>query len=250
MIMEKEKILIVEDEIIIARDTESRLKKMGYTVTGIADSRDGTVNAIEKNRPDLVLMDIMIKGQVDGIETAIEIKKRFNIPVVFQTAYADEITLGRARVSDFYGYLVKPIKGDEFKIAVENALYRAAGEESIRISAEFFKSILETLSLGVIVADNDGYIVYMNNNARSYLEVGEEATGIGIDEIFKKTGEKVSASEPAAGGVLAGYLNKSARLSLKSGKIIDVIYSMSSIQGQNSPAGMALFFAPAMSPPA
>lgn len=126
--MEREKILIVEDEIIIARDTQSRLKKMGYTITGIAESREEALASIESARPDLILMDIKIKGPVDGITSAIEFWERFKIPVVFQTAFADEITLARARVTDFYGYLVKPINENDFKIAVDNALYKAHGQ--------------------------------------------------------------------------------------------------------------------------
>ncbi len=232
--MEKEKILIVEDEIIIARDTESRLKKIGYNVTGIAETHEETLTLIEKETPDLILMDIKIRGQVDGISSAIEIWERFKIPVIFLTAYSDDVTLARARLSNFYGFLIKPIKENEFKIAVENALYKAHGDSLMKLSADYFLSILENLTLGIIASDNDNFIVYMNEKACSWLELTEEPVGLNINEVFVKTGEP--KEEPDE------FLKKSVQLILKGGKKINAFYGIYNINWKNERMGTVIQF--------
>jgi CheY-like chemotaxis protein len=234
--MEKEKILIVEDEIIIARDTQSRLKKMGYTITGIAESREEALASIESARPDLILMDIKIKGPVDGITSAIEFWERFKIPVVFQTAFADEITLARARVTDFYGYLVKPINENDFKIAVDNALYKAHGVRSMSLFADYFLSVLESMQTGIITADNDGLIIYMNGKARSWLEISEEPKGLNISEVFSKEGEPETEN--------GRMLDKTVQINLKKGKKIRVTYSVGNITWKNENTGILIQFIP------
>ena len=238
--MEKEKVLIVEDEIIIGRDTESRLIKMGYTVTGIAESHDEALESIEKEKPDLILMDIMISGPLDGITTAIEVWDRFKIPIIFQTAYADDVTLSRARSTEFYGYLVKPIKENEFKIAVENALFKAHGNTGMKLSAGYFQSLLESLPAGIISADKDGVIAYMNKAARSLLEVSDDLTGINISEVFLKDGEP--KQEPESCSCSCGLLNKSVKWILKNGSKINTIYGVYNITQKNERKGMEIIF--------
>ncbi len=234
--MEKEKILIVEDEIIIARDTESRLKKIGYSIVGIAESREEALSLIEKTTPDLILMDIKIKGPVDGISTAIEIWERFKIPVVFQTAYADEITLARARVTDFYGYLVKPINENDFKLTVDNALYKAHGIKSMTITADYFKSILECFPAGIITADKDGFIIFMNGKARSWLKIKEDPKGLNISEAFFKNGVPKPEKDK--------LMNKFVQLRLKNGKKINVKYGVFNIILNDKSTGIAIQFIP------
>src|SRR5512139_2806326 len=111
--MAGEKILIVEDEGIVARETEYRLKDLGYNVCGIAASGAEALKKAEKELPDVVLMDIMLKGEIDGIETAGQIRTRHNIPVVYVTAHADETTLQRAKRTEPMGYLLKPFNERE-----------------------------------------------------------------------------------------------------------------------------------------
>src|SRR3989304_8259393 len=102
------RILVVEDEIIIAEDMQRKLKKMGYVVPAIASSGEEAIRKIKENIPDLILMDIVIHGNMDGIETAGQIHSLFDIPVVYLTAYADEKTLQRAKITQPFGYLIKP----------------------------------------------------------------------------------------------------------------------------------------------
>ena len=102
--MSKIKILIVEDETILAKDIQICLGKLRYTVSGIASSCEEAIQKASETCPDLVLMDIMLNGELDGIEAAMQIKENFNIPVVYLTAHTDSATLERAKITEPYGY--------------------------------------------------------------------------------------------------------------------------------------------------
>src|SRR5712675_1501062 len=101
-------ILIVEDEVIIATDLRERLGSMGFTVTGCAQTGAQALLAVQEQHPNLVLMDIRLKGPIDGVETARRLKSRSDIPVVYVTSHADTATLSRAVATNPYGYIVKP----------------------------------------------------------------------------------------------------------------------------------------------
>jgi len=123
-----EKILIVEDEEIVVLDIRGALERAGYTVADTANSGDKAIEKTMEVRPDLVLMDIVLKGELDGIETAERIRALFNIPVIYLTAHADEGTLKRAKVSEPFGYIVKPFRERDLQIAIEFALYKSSAE--------------------------------------------------------------------------------------------------------------------------
>lgn len=123
--MTKQKILVVEDESIIALDIAERLRRLGYEVTATAVSGDEAMDAAIRTRPDLVLMDIMLPGAVDGIEAAARIRDRLEVPVVYLTAYADQATLARAQVTEPFGFILKPFQERGLKAAVEIALYKS-----------------------------------------------------------------------------------------------------------------------------
>ena len=120
--MAKAKILIVEDEILIARELETRLKGLGYTVVRIALSGEEAIQAMSELQPDLVLLNIVLKGTMNGITTAEKLRTRFDVPAVFVTAYGDEGALKRAKVTEPYPYLLKPFTESEVHAAVEMAL--------------------------------------------------------------------------------------------------------------------------------
>ncbi len=111
--MENTRILVVEDEAIVAKDIEGSLKNLGYAVCGRVYTGEEAIQKVTETQPDLVLMDILLKGDMDGIETAQQIRTRFNIPVVYLTAHADEKTLRRAKMTQPYGYLTKPFEEKE-----------------------------------------------------------------------------------------------------------------------------------------
>ena len=142
--MAKKKILIVEDESIVAKDIQNTLKNLGYTVTAVVNKTDKAIEEIETNRPDLVIMDIMLKGKMNGIEAAANIKKRFEIPVIFLTAYADDTTLNNAKQSEPYGYIIKPFKELELKAAIEVAFHKHEKDLQVKKERDLFHSIVDT----------------------------------------------------------------------------------------------------------
>ena len=117
-------VLLVEDERIVADDIANSLQNFGYTVCGVASSGADALKKVKETRPDLILMDIVLKGDTDGIETAHKVKSLFDIPVIYLTAHADDDTLARARVTEPYGYVIKPFQERELHAAVEMALHK------------------------------------------------------------------------------------------------------------------------------
>ena len=128
--MDEIKILIVEDENIIALNIKKKLKSFGYAVPAIVSTGEEAVQMAEIISPDLILMDIMLKGDMDGVKAAEEIKKRFSIPVIYLTAYSDDKVLDRAKVTEPYGYIVKPFKAIDLRSNIEMALYRHSMQKS------------------------------------------------------------------------------------------------------------------------
>jgi len=141
--MSKPKILIVEDESIVAKDIQNSLKKMGYIVPVVVSSGEKALNEIEESRPDLILMDIMLKGDMTGIDVANVIKEKFSIPVVFLTAYADDNTLNKAKISEPYGYIIKPFKEKEFQTTIKMAIYKHERDSMVKRERDLYHSIIE-----------------------------------------------------------------------------------------------------------
>src|SRR4051812_7219968 len=117
-------VLVVEDEALIAELIREYLTRLGYQVAGIADTAQDAIETAGRLRPNLVLMDIHLKGDMDGIEAADHIYRHFNIPVVHLTAYSDQATLERARTTAPFGYVLKPFQERDLQIAIEMATYR------------------------------------------------------------------------------------------------------------------------------
>jgi len=132
--MPKAKIIIVEDEAIIAMDIKNTLESLGYIVLAIASDGTEAIRRVGELLPDLVLMDIYLKNGIDGVEAATSIKQHYNIPIVYLTAYSDEETMQRAKVTEPYGYLLKPFEKRELQIVIAMALYKHKTDEALRIS--------------------------------------------------------------------------------------------------------------------
>lgn len=141
------KILIVEDEGILAEGLKKRLIGLGYTVVGIAARGEEAIEKAGQTRPDLVIMDIRLKGETDGIEAAQVIRQRFDIPVVYLTAYSDSETLNRARITEPYGYICKPVEERELHINIEIALYKHRTEKELLKKREL--EALATFASGI-----------------------------------------------------------------------------------------------------
>jgi DNA-binding LytR/AlgR family response regulator len=141
--MEKLNIFIVEDESIVAKDIQNSLTKLGYNVVGSANNGVDAIERITDLAPDLILMDIMIKGNLTGIDVSEKIKESLNIPVIFLTAYADEGTLSRAKITEPYGYILKPFKEIDLHSTIEMAIYKHHKDSELLKERDFLYSLVE-----------------------------------------------------------------------------------------------------------
>ncbi|MCB9421390.1 MAG: response regulator [Ardenticatenaceae bacterium] len=155
-------ILIVEDESIVALDIQNRLRRLGYTVPVFVASGAEAITKTAEFRPDLILMDIKLKGEMDGVETARQIKDQFGISSIYLTAFADEATLNRARDTEPLGYLVKPFEERELLATIRMAIYRLQVERQLRDSEQKFRSIIEQAMDGIFLVDIDGKVIEWN----------------------------------------------------------------------------------------
>ncbi|MEJ2628265.1 MAG: PAS domain S-box protein [bacterium] len=144
----KPSIIIVEDELIVATDTKARLENLGYKVDGIAVSSDKALTLIQKKRPNLVLMDIKLKGRTTGIETAIKIKEKFNIPIIYITALTDRETLMMVKETDPFGFITKPFDDIELMGVIETSLHKFQMEQKLRESEENLREAQRIAHLG------------------------------------------------------------------------------------------------------
>jgi PAS domain S-box-containing protein len=149
------KIMIVEDEAVIALRLEQRLTEMGYDVTGISHTGEDCVKKARNLRPDLILMDVMISGDLDGIDAAKIMKEELDIPVIFMTAYTEDQIIERAKEVEPYGYIIKPIHERELKATIEIALYKKEMERRLQESEEKYRRLFETISDAVIIFDGE-----------------------------------------------------------------------------------------------
>lgn len=181
------RIVIVEDEILIARELEVRLGDLGYEVAGIASSGREALELVEQTRPDLVLMDIVLKGEMDGITAATEIRRRYSLPVIFVTAFTDAETLNRAKQAEPGGYIVKPFSMREIEANIEMALYKHRAEIKLRQMEKWFGASMAQVADGVIATTFDGgTITFMNRNAELLTGwPGDEAIGREFDDVFR-----------------------------------------------------------------
>lgn len=138
-------ILVVEDEVIVAQDIAGRLKKLGYAVTATVSSGEEAIQKAIENPPDLVLMDIVLKGDMDGVTAAEKIRTNRNVPTVFLTAYADDQTLQRAKLTDPFGYIIKPFQQNDLQVAIEIALHRHEIETKMRESLKAAEAVRESV---------------------------------------------------------------------------------------------------------
>ena len=177
--MAKTQILVVEDEHIVAKDIQSRLQGLGYHIPAVASSGEEALQKAEETRPDLVLMDIRLKGPMNGVEAAEELRRRFNIPVVYLTAYADDHTLHRAKVTEPFGYILKPFEERELYTCIEVALYKHQMEQKLKESEQWLVTTLRCIGDAVVATDVTGRVKFLNH-------VAEELTGwIQADAIEK-----------------------------------------------------------------
>ena len=183
---EASRILIVEDEAIVAESLKDQLINLGYQVCGTAANGEDAMRIMEHSEPDLVMMDIMLEGPMDGVEVAGRIREKNEIPVIFLTAYSDNETLQRAKITEPFGYLIKPYKERELHTNIEVSLYRHRMEQRVKEHERWLELLLKSISDGVITVGLDGSVTSMSPVAEEMLGWSENtAQGNDLQEIMQ-----------------------------------------------------------------
>ncbi|HEX7156937.1 MAG TPA: diguanylate cyclase [Burkholderiaceae bacterium] len=184
-------ILVVEDEWVVAKDLQRSLSYFGYNVPSTAATADEAIRLAQDHRPDLVLMDVNLAGPRDGIEAARELRASHDVPVVFLTAFSDEDTVARAKVVEPHSYLVKPVKIDELRSAVELAIHKHALERRLREREQLLAATLRAFREAVIATDAGGAITLMNPAAeRLTAAAAKESVGLPIQTVVQLYDER------------------------------------------------------------
>jgi len=223
-------ILIVEDERITAEDMKDALESIGYKVPAVVYSGEDAIKNAGEFRPDLVLMDIMLEGEMDGIEAAEQIRERFGIPVIYLTAYSDPSTVQRAKITepsgfilkDPFGFLHKPFEESELNTAIEITLHKHKMEKKLREHEQWLSAILKSVTDGVIITDAKGQIKLMNSRAEDLTGfIKMDAIGESLDKIFNGFSEDSPRLNDNSGNFGAGKF-KNTIITTKDGKEIAV----------------------------
>ncbi len=235
-----ESVLIVEDERIVALDLANRLGKLGFSVAGNVSSGEEAWRMAAEQRPDVVLMDIHIRGGEDGIATATRIERELGIPSVYVTAYSDAENIERAKASNAYGYLLKPFQDRELQIAIELALYKYAAESELRSTRNLLATTLNAIDYGVITVDRENVVLFINNHAEVLTGWNrEDARGLPLPRIFGFSERQESASpsgEPVQPG--SHILTNRAGLDIP----VEVNVHRLDSAGTGSPAYVIMFY--------
>jgi PAS domain S-box-containing protein len=240
MITEKQ-ILIVEDEVITAMDIQRRLINLGYKVPIIVCSGEEAIEKVKENKSDLVLMDISLNGGMDGIEAASKIHSFSDIPVIYLTAYSDDETLHRAKITEPYAYMEKPFKDRDLQLNLEIAFYKHTMEKKLKEKNQWLVSVIESIGDAVIATDPQGTIRLMNPIAEALTGWKKnEALGKPLANIFNIISENIDEKieDPTTKAIRDGMfygLAERTILVTKEGmkRYIDIIGSTIKIDGNN-----------------
>jgi PAS domain S-box-containing protein len=183
--MTSAKIMIVEDEPITAEDLQEALIEMGYTVNAMVSTAADAIREAERTRPDLIIMDIHIRGDIDGVDAARTIRQRFDIPAVYLTAHADAETLSRAKLAEPLGYIIKPFQEPEMQATIEMALHKQSIDRHGKQTQQRLSAALGAIGEGVITIDASGSVTLLNPAAEAWTGLSQiEALGKNIDAVF------------------------------------------------------------------
>lgn len=232
--MPSPRILVVEDEGIVAMEIKNRLASMGYTVVAVVATGEVAIEKAAALQPDLVLMDIRLKGKIDGVTAAEGIRAQFDIPVIFLTAYADEHTLQRAKVTEPYGYVLKPFEERELHIALEVALYKHRTERKLRENERWLATTLNSIGDAVIATNASGLVNFMNHSAEILLGWSATAAfGQALSSLFQLIDEKTGATLE---NPVAQVLNNGVLVNLSFDTLLKFQHGITlAIEGQAAP---------------
>ncbi len=232
------RILVVEDEWTLAEGLRDTLEYLGYVVPAVAASGAEALAAAERERPDLALMDIHLRGSMDGIEAAAILRRRFNVPVVYLTGHSDDVTLRRAKETEPYGYLVKPFNEQELHSAVEIATHKHALESRLAERERWFSTTLASIGDAVIAVDRDDRVTFLNPVAEALTGVSRgEAVGAPAGDVLRVVGaDGARADAPSRAALETGAraeLPRDATLLTRAGQSVAVDGSAAPIVDQH-----------------
>lgn len=202
--MLKINVLVVEDESIVSKDIQHSLKKLGYNVVGAAATGEKALELAREEQPDIVLMDIMLKGDMNGVEVAEIVRRELNIPVIFLTAYADEATLSKAKITEPYGYIIKPFKEIDLHTSIEMAIYKHQKERELEKERDLLFSIVESKEIGdgfIFVKSNSKLVklntkdIYFIEALKDYVVINTKDTRYTIHSTMKEIEQKMGTAE-------------------------------------------------------
>ena len=213
------RVLVVEDERLVAKDLEMQLNRIGYTVVGIAPDGATAVDLASALSPDIVMMDIRLKGDLDGVDTAQILRDRFDIPAIYLTAFSDGPTLERAKVTRPLGYIVKPFAVNDLRVALAVAMHNHALDVELRQRERWFSTTLNAIGDAVIATDPAGVITFVNAAAEKVTGVAAaDLMGIGIERSFRLSDERTG--DPIDNPVITA-LHERRIVQLPAGSLLD-----------------------------
>ena len=201
--MSKVNILVVEDESIVSKDIQQCLIKLGYNVVAASATGEEAITLVEEKSPDVVLMDIMLKGKMSGIEAAEQIKERYNVPVIYLTAYADESTLNKAKITEPYGYILKPFREIDLHTSIEMTLFKHKKETELKKERDLLYSLVESKDASnmIFVKSNSRLVkvrtkdIYFIEALKDYVVINTINTRYTIHSTMKDINAKLPSNE-------------------------------------------------------
>lgn len=236
------RILVVEDKGIVAKDVKSRLEALGYRVPRVVVTGAEAIAAVEETAPHVVLMDIRLRGSIDGVSAAAEIRRIYQVPVIYLTAFADEKTLERAKKTEPYGYILKPFEERELHTTIEMALYKSRMENRLRTHERWLAVTLKSIGDGVIATDSGEKVIFMNPRAETITGwETADAEGKPLWTVFKLDSSYGSMDGDSA--VRKTGLREPVGLISKSGQRVPIELNIAPIEDDfKPPHGRVLIF--------
>jgi two-component system cell cycle sensor histidine kinase/response regulator CckA len=199
------RILVVEDERIVAMSLKRQLNSLGYEVVAVCSSGTIAIQKAESLRPNLVLMDIQLEGTLDGVEAAAIIRRRFAIPVVFLTAYSNQEVLERAKVTEPYGYILKPYEDRELHVVIETAIHKHCSERKLVESEKRYQATFQSVADGIIVVNAAAQVALLNPAAERMTGCkSAETSGLPLQAVFQLFEENGNPAYPGQDFAVVG----------------------------------------------
>lgn len=239
--MTSTRILIVEDQAIVAHDIRKKLETLGYGVAGIVASGEEAIQQTAARQPDLVLMDVQLEGAIDGTEAARYIHTAFDIPIIFITAHADAETLQRIKVTEPSGYILKPFNLQELAAVIELALYKKQSEKNIKEREQWLSTILRSISDAVITTDMHDRISFMNPFAETLTGWTQtEAVGRKLTDVLSMK-NNTGLAELESGLPISKHTDDHLLCRTRDGQVLTILRSVAPIRNEQGVATGTVF---------